>query len=229
VSFKREELAELDGMKTDYLLNYYQSQSLFPPEDAVRLRNAIDLHSRRYGQLLRNSDWRGLVFGYPVEKEEAILRSLLQLRLLIECLQILTPPLLTVKRIGDEEFDLIDNLHGFIRLLTLALWQRLATEKSDLQAYGALSLCIAGLAARPGRRAGAAGIRLRRHQRRHRRVQEMVRPKRLQGDGPRRNHAAAGGQIRAGRNFQPVHAPHAGAWVCSRSRLNLCARHCRRW
>jgi hypothetical protein len=149
VSFKREELAELDGMKTDYLLNYYQSQSLFPPEDAVRLQNAIDLHSRRYGQLLRNSDWRGLVFGYPVEKEEAILRSLLQLRLLIECLQILTPPLLTVKRIGDEEFDLIDNLHGFIRLLTLALWQRLATEKSDLLAYGALSLCIAGLAARP--------------------------------------------------------------------------------
>jgi hypothetical protein len=149
VSFKREELTELDGMKTDYLLNYYQSQSLFPPEDAVRLRNAIDLHSRRYGQLLRNSDWRGLVFGYPVEKEEAILRSLLQLRLLIECLQILTPPLMTVKRIGDEEFDLIDNLHGFIRLLTLALWQRLATEKSDLLAYGALSLCIAGLAARP--------------------------------------------------------------------------------
>ena len=28
------------------------------------------------------------------------------------------------------------------------LWRRLATEKSDLQAYGALSLCIAGLAAR---------------------------------------------------------------------------------
>jgi hypothetical protein len=99
--------------------------------------------------LLRNSDWRGQVFGYEIAKEEAILRSLLQLRLLIECVQILTPPLMTVKRIGDEEFDLIDNLHGFIRLLTLALWQRLATEGSDLQAYGALSLCIAGLAAKP--------------------------------------------------------------------------------
>ena len=48
---------------------------------------------------------------------------------------------MTVKRIGDEEFDLIDDLHGFVRLLTLALWRRLATEKSDLQAYGALSLC----------------------------------------------------------------------------------------
>ena len=35
---------------------------------------------------------------------------------------------MTVKRIGDEEFDLIDNLHGFVRLLTLALWRRLATE-----------------------------------------------------------------------------------------------------
>jgi stage V sporulation protein K len=149
VSFKREELGELDGMTTDYLLNYYQSQSLFTPDDAARLRNSIALHSRRYSQLLRNSDWRGQVFGYEIAKEEAILRSLLQLRLLIECMQILTPPLMTVKRIGDEEFDLIDNLHGFVRLLTLALWRRLATEKSDLQAYGALSLCIAGLAAKP--------------------------------------------------------------------------------
>jgi hypothetical protein len=149
VSFKREELGELDGMTTDYLVNYYQSQSLFTPDDAARLRNSIELHSRRFNQLLRNSDWRGQVFGYEMAKEEAILRSLLQLRLLVECVQILTPPLMTVKRIGDEEFDLIDNLHGFVRLLTLALWRRLATEKSDLQAYGALSLCIAGLAGRP--------------------------------------------------------------------------------
>jgi hypothetical protein len=149
VSFKREELGELDGMTTDYLLNYYQSQALFTPDDALRLRNSMEAHSRRYSQLLRNSDWRMVVFGYELAKEEAILRSLLQLRLLIECVQILTPPLMTVKRIGDEEFDLIDNLHGFVRLLTLALWRRLATEKSDLQAYGALSLCIAGLAGRP--------------------------------------------------------------------------------
>jgi stage V sporulation protein K len=148
VSFKREDLGELDGMTTDYLLNFYQSQELFTADDAARLRNSMELHGRRYSQLLRNSEWRTGVFGYELGKEEAILRSLLQLNLLVECVQILTPPLMTVKRIGDEEFDLIDNLHGFIRLLTLALWRRLATEKSDLQAYGALSLCIAGLAAR---------------------------------------------------------------------------------
>ena len=35
VSFKREELGELDGMTTTYLLNYYQSQSLFTPDDAL--------------------------------------------------------------------------------------------------------------------------------------------------------------------------------------------------
>jgi hypothetical protein len=148
VAFKREELGELDGMTTDYLLNYYESQSLFTPDDAARLRQCIELHSARVNQLLRNSDWRSQVFGYAIAREDAILRSLLQLRLLVECVQILTPPLLTVKRIGNEEFDLIDDLHGFIRVLTLALWRRLATEKSDLQAYGALSLCLAGLAAR---------------------------------------------------------------------------------
>jgi len=148
VSFKREELQELDGMTTDYVLTYYLSQALFTPDDAARLRASIEQHARRYNQLLRNSDWRSQVFGYEVAQEQAILRSLLQLRLLIECVQILTPPLLTVKRIGDGEFDLIDDLHGFVRLLTLALWQRLAAEQSDLPAYGALSLCIAGLAAR---------------------------------------------------------------------------------
>jgi hypothetical protein len=148
VAFKREELAELDGLTTDYLLNFYQTQSLFTPDDGARLRASIELHSRRFNQLLRNSDWRTQVFGYALAKEQAILRSLLQLRLLVECVQILTPPLLTVKRIGDEEFDLIDNLHELVRLVTLVLWRRLATEKSDLQAYGALSLCIAGLAAR---------------------------------------------------------------------------------
>jgi len=88
------------------------------------------------------------VFKYEVAKEKAILRSLLQLCLLIECVQILTPPLMTVKRIEDEEFDLIEDLHGLLRLLALALWQRLATDGPELQAYGALSLCIAGLAAK---------------------------------------------------------------------------------
>ena len=63
-------------MTTEYLLNYYQSQSLFTPDDALRLRNSIEQHARRYSQLLRNSDWRGAVFNYEVAKEEAILRSL---------------------------------------------------------------------------------------------------------------------------------------------------------
>jgi len=147
-SFKSEELAQLDGMTTDYLLNYYQAQSLFTPDDGARLRNSIEAHTRRLYQLMRNSDWRAQVFNYEAAKEKAILRSLLQLRLLVECVQILTPPLMTVKRIGDGEFDLIDNLHSLVRLLALALWQRLATDGSELQAYGALSVCIAGLAAK---------------------------------------------------------------------------------
>ena len=144
-SFKREELAELDSMASDYLLNYYQGQSLFTTEDAARLRNGIESHSRRLHELMRKSDWRSAVFKYEVTKEGTILRSLLQLSLLIECVEILTPPLLTIKRIGDEEFDLIDNLRGLFRVLALALCQRLAAGGMDLQAYGALSLCIAGL------------------------------------------------------------------------------------
>ncbi|MGO8766395.1 MAG: AAA family ATPase [Limisphaerales bacterium] len=148
VSFKREELAELDSMTSDYLLNYYQSQSLFSADDAARLRNSIEEHSRRRHQLLRHSDWRAQVFSYEAAKEEAIVRGLLQLRLLVECAEILTPPLLTVKHIGDEEFDLIDDLHSLVRLLALALWQRLATDGTDLQAYGTLSICVAGLAAK---------------------------------------------------------------------------------
>jgi hypothetical protein len=149
VSFKAEELTELDGMTTDYLLNYYQSHALFSEEDGVRLRNSIEAHSRQVLQMLRHSDWRASVFNYEVAKEGAILHSLLQLRLLIECVQILTPPLMTMKRIDDEEFDLIEDLHSLVRLLTLALWQRLATDGSQLQAYGALSICIAGLAGKP--------------------------------------------------------------------------------
>src|SRR5208282_1096073 len=93
--------------------------------------------------------WRAQVFGYDAAREEALLRNLLQLRLMVECVQILTPPLLTVKRIGDEEFDLIGNLHSLIRLLAFSLWGRLAAEESDLIGYGALSVCIAGLAAKP--------------------------------------------------------------------------------
>ncbi len=147
-AFKSEELSQLDGMTTDYLLNFYQAQSVFSTDDGARLRNSIEANTRRLYQLMRNSDWRAGVFNYDAAKEKAILRSLLQLRLLIECVQILTPPLQTVKRIGGGEFDLIEDLHALVRLLVLALWQRLATDGSDLQAYGALSLCIAGVAAK---------------------------------------------------------------------------------
>ena len=146
VAFKREELAQLDDMTTDYLLKFYQDQSLFTADDAARLRNTIETHSRRLHQLLRHNDWRAGVFAYAAAKEEAILRCLLQLRLLIECIEILTPPLLTVKQIGGEEFDLIDNLRGFVRLLALLMWQRLAATGVEEQAYGALSACISALA-----------------------------------------------------------------------------------
>jgi len=146
VSFKREELSQLDDMTTDYLLKYYQGQSLFTEDDATRLRNSIESHTRRLHELLRHSDWRAGVFSYEAAKEEAILRSLLQMRLLIDCIEILTPPMLTVKQIGDEEFDLIDNFRGFLRVLALMMWQRLAATGVEEQAYGALSACIAGLA-----------------------------------------------------------------------------------
>jgi ATPase family associated with various cellular activities (AAA)/AAA lid domain len=146
VAFKREELAQLDDMTPDYLLKYYQSQSLFTEDDAARLRNCIEAHTRRLHQLLRNKDWRAGVFSYETAKEEAILRGLLQLQLLIDCIEILTPPLLTIKKIRDVEFDLINDLRGFLRLETLSMWQRLAAEGVEEQAYGALSACIAGLA-----------------------------------------------------------------------------------
>ena len=148
-SFKAGELEQLDGMTIDYLLNYYQSQRLFTADDSARLRTCIDTHTRRFYQLMRNSDWRTEMFSYEIDKEKAILLSLLQLRLVIECAQILTPPLITMKRIGEVEFDLIEDMYGLVRLLVLGLWQRLATDGSDLQAYGALSLCIGGLAAKP--------------------------------------------------------------------------------
>jgi len=148
VTFKGEELTELDGMSSDYLVSYYLSHALFTNDDALRLRNSLEARSRQVLQLLRHADWRAGVCQYEIAKEGAILNSLLQLRLLIECVQILTPPLLTIKRIDDEEFDLIDDLHSLMRLITLLLWQRLATDGTPLQAYGALSACIAGLAAR---------------------------------------------------------------------------------
>lgn len=148
VTFKAEELTELDGMSSDYLVNYYLEHSLFTNDDAIRLRNSMEARSRQVLQLMRHADWRSGVYNYEVAKEGAILNSLLQLRLLVECVQILTPPLMTVKRIDDEEFDLIDNLHSLIRLITLAMWQRLATDGTPLQAYGALSACVAGLASK---------------------------------------------------------------------------------
>jgi stage V sporulation protein K len=146
VSFKREELAQLDDMTPDYLLKYYESQSVLTPEDAGRLRNCIESFSRRLYLLSRRSDWRAGMFAWQAPKEETILRSLLQLQLLVECVEILTPPLLTVKQIGGEEFDLIDDLRGFVRLMTLVLWERLAAGGADEQAYGALAACISALA-----------------------------------------------------------------------------------
>lgn len=148
VSFKHEELAQLDQMTTDYLLKYYQSQSLFSEDDAARLHSAIEAHTRRLYQLLRHGNWRAQVFAYDAAKEETILRSLLQLQLLIECVEILTPPMLTVKQMGGAEFDLIDDLEALFRLLTLVMWQRLAATGVQEQSYGALAACIAGLAAK---------------------------------------------------------------------------------
>jgi len=148
IAFNGADLAELDGMASDYLVNYYLSHGLFSEDDAVRLRNGLEARSRQVFQLLHHAGWRAEVYHYEVAREGAILNSLLQLRLLLECVQILTPPMLTIQRIDDEEFDLIESLHGLVRLITLVLWQRLTTDGPPLQAYGALSACVAGLAAK---------------------------------------------------------------------------------
>ena len=135
-------------MTSEYVLNYYQSQSLITADDAARLQACIDGSTRRYHQLLRHSDWRSAVFGYDAAHEGLLLRSLLQLRLLVECAEIVTPPLITVKRIGEEEFDLIDDLHELNRLLIFSLWGRLTAGATELLAYGSLSICIAGQTAK---------------------------------------------------------------------------------
>ncbi|HTV41383.1 MAG TPA: AAA family ATPase [Candidatus Sulfotelmatobacter sp.] len=146
VSFKREELAQLDDMTADYLLKYYESQSVLTEEDAGRLRNCVESYTRRLYLVSRRGEWRAGAFAWQSSREQTILRSLLQLQLLIECVEILTPPLLTVKQIGGEEFDLIDDLRGFLRLTALILWQRLAAIGIDEQAYGALAASISALA-----------------------------------------------------------------------------------
>ncbi|HUA66788.1 MAG TPA: AAA family ATPase [Alphaproteobacteria bacterium] len=146
VSFKREELAQLDDMTAEYLLKYYESQSVLTSEDAGRLRNCIESLSRRLYLLSRRSEWRAGAFAWNAVQEQTVLRSLLQLQLLVECLEIVTPPLLTVKQISGEEFDLIDDIRGFVRLTALVLWERLAASGVDEQAYGVLAACLSALA-----------------------------------------------------------------------------------
>jgi hypothetical protein len=148
LTFRREELSQLDEMKSDYLVKYYQDQALFTPDTGARLQSCLDGYTRRFQLLQKHTEWRAHAFGYNATEEGVLLRSLLQLRLLVECIEILTPPLLTVKRIGDEEFDLIDDLHDLNRLLIYSLWSRLTADAPELLAYGALFICNAGLAAK---------------------------------------------------------------------------------
>ena len=148
VAFKREELAQLDDMKSDYLLDFYQKQGLFTADDAARLQTCLDGYAHRYMLLVKHSDWRARALGYTAAEEGVLLRSLLQLQMLVECIEILTPPTITVKRVGDEEFDLIDDLHDLNRLLIYSLWGRLTADASELLSYGALFICNAGLAAK---------------------------------------------------------------------------------
>ena len=155
ISFKREELAQLDDMTAEYLLKYYESQSVLTAEESGRLRNCIEAYTRRLYLVSRRSVWRADAFAWQASKEQTILRSVLQLQVLIECVEIVTPPLLTVKQIDDEEFDLIDDLRGFVRLIALVFWQRLAALGVGEQAYGALAATIAALA---GKEDDAVGL-----------------------------------------------------------------------
>ncbi len=144
IIFKPDELSQLDNMKSNYLLKYYQDQGLFLPEVAGRLQKAMDDCGARFGRFLRHGDWRATVFQYDSGKEADLLQALLQLRLLVECIEILTPPLLTIKRLADEEFDLIDDLNDLTRLLIFSLWDRIMDGCSEPLSYGSLALCIAG-------------------------------------------------------------------------------------
>lgn len=149
LTFKQDELKELDTMTSDYVLRYYESQAILNAADAQRVDEAIEEQTQNLCRLLRHCDWRSRVFGYQPDQEKALFRSLLQVRLIIDCVQILSPPLITVKRIDDEEFDLIDDLEEFVRLLALSMWWRFSSQGTEILSYGALGVCLAGLAGTP--------------------------------------------------------------------------------
>jgi stage V sporulation protein K len=128
-----------------------KSRGLLTDEQFVRLRETVREYERIYRDVVGGSLQRSQWFHYDADCEVKIIRSLVALKLLLHCLQILTPPKATFVRTETGEVDLIDVLDT--QLLTFAggCWYKFIAERGErLISWTSLSLVTGGLQNEPG-------------------------------------------------------------------------------
>ncbi len=91
-------------------------------------------------RIFQNSKTRGLMYGYDVDAEKIILRSLIGMNLFVKAVQILTPSQLTFLKIETGEVDLIELLENSYVNLAAGMWSKYVPPRRCSFAYGTKKL-----------------------------------------------------------------------------------------
>lgn len=143
IAFSQKDQSELDALDAGYIITYYESAGVIPADQAQEILTLFKAVERRFWQLSKNTHWRSGAYGYKPEEEHLLLQKILALALLINGIEILTPPMLTVGQNKQGEYDVIEGLRARSDSIVFGIWRKFAAETPRLIDSATQNLCRA--------------------------------------------------------------------------------------
>jgi SpoVK/Ycf46/Vps4 family AAA+-type ATPase len=149
IAFSEDERRQLDTSDSAHIIAYYKTQGIVFEENAQRLTDLLQSFERRFCKLVKDAERRSQHYGYDPAKEGALMRGMLSIELLVDCIEILTPQTFAVRQVDGSEIGLpklIELMRARSRVIANEMWRELASDTPRLVDEGTdlvLQACLA--------------------------------------------------------------------------------------
>ncbi len=133
-------LNQLNRRSNKDVVTEARRSNLISDDQQQRLEALLHDFNSAERRVFQHSKTRGLMYGYDVDAEKAILRNLIGMNLFTKAVQILTPSQLTFLKIEAGEVDLIELLEMSYVNLAAGMWSKFVPPRRCSFAYGTKKL-----------------------------------------------------------------------------------------
>lgn len=135
-----ESLNQLNRRTNNDIVAEAKRANLISDDQHRRLEGLLRDFNTVERRIFQHSKTRGLMYGYDVDAEKAVLRNLIGMNLFAKAVQILTPSEMTFLKVESGEVDLIEWLESGYVNLAAGMWSKFVPPRRGSFSYGTQKL-----------------------------------------------------------------------------------------